>query len=112
MPNTAIQRLYDQIPSFKCKPGCTDCCGPIVFSKSEWEDVPDKKNATNIDCPYIQKGHCSIYENRPFICRLFGAAKDKQLECPHGCKPEIPLTKEKAQSLSMTYAVISQLEQK
>lgn len=27
--------LYAMIPSFKCKEGCTECCGPVPFS--DWE---------------------------------------------------------------------------
>jgi Fe-S-cluster containining protein len=35
------------------------------------------------ECPFIYKNKCSIYEKRPFICRVFGYSKnkDKLLSC-------------------------------
>lgn len=35
------------------------------------------------ECPFIYKNKCSIYENRPFICRVFGYTKEnnKILTC-------------------------------
>jgi uncharacterized protein len=36
----ALKKLYSQIPTFKCRPGCSDCCGPVVASKTEREDAP------------------------------------------------------------------------
>jgi hypothetical protein len=35
-------------------------------------------------------GRCSVYEDRPMICRLFGAANG--MECHRGCKCDKPLT--------------------
>jgi Fe-S-cluster containining protein len=29
---------------------------------------------------------CTVYEARPLICRVYGAAEG--LRCPHGCTPE------------------------
>ena len=98
-----IQALYRQIPGFKCKPGCTDCCGPVPFSKSEWGKVKDKRCATSLDCPYSLAGKCDIYEDRPFICRLYGATSDPGMQCPHGCKPSSPLTAGKAKELTDKY---------
>jgi len=79
------EALYKQIPGFKCKEGCCDCCGPIPFSPWEWSRVSDKRKAKSIDCPYATNGHCEIYEQRPLICRLYGTVK--KMQCPHGCGP-------------------------
>jgi Fe-S-cluster containining protein len=84
--------LYAQIPSFECKKGCCDCCGPVPFSKWEWEQVEDKRKATSLDCPYAVNGRCDIYEQRPLICRLYGTVQ--KMKCPYGCKPEAYLSKE------------------
>lgn len=89
-----ILALRNRIPAFKCIPGCHDCCGPIPFSKWEWEQVKDKRRATAIDCPYIGKDGCDIYKHRPIICRLFGTTP--RLQCPYGCAPERMLTDEEA----------------
>jgi Fe-S-cluster containining protein len=29
---------------------------------------------------------CSVYDARPFVCRIYGAIKN--LSCPHGCVPD------------------------
>jgi len=43
----------------------------------------DIESEENSECPFIYKNMCSIYENRPFICRAFGYSKikDKVLTC-------------------------------
>jgi hypothetical protein len=98
-----IQALYRQIPGFTCNPGCTDCCGPVPWAKSEWDNIGDKRKATSIDCPYSLNGVCDCYDARPFICRIFGASSDTMLACPHGCKPDLPLTKAASDELSAKY---------
>ena len=84
-----LRELYGKIPVMKCIEGCTDCCGTVPFSREEWEAVEDKRPppATGIKCPYADRG-CDIYELRPMMCRLFGAAKLESLRFPHGCRPE------------------------
>ena len=104
----AHQQLYDKIPSFKCKPGCTDCCGPVPFSKWEWDRVSDKRHATPehikiLTCPYAVNGRCEIYEQRPLICRLFGAVDAPLMTCPHGCGPVGKLTDEQAREMMRIY---------
>lgn len=37
-------------------------------------------------CVYLVDGRCSVYQNRPLICRMYGAVES--LPCPHGCKPD------------------------
>lgn len=104
MAHPKIEKLYKKIPSFKCKPGCADCCGIIPWARSEWDSLPEKKEAISTDCPYIGKDdNCSIYEQRPYMCRLFGNCKDPMLRCPHGCGPEKPLSWQKAQKLTNRY---------
>lgn len=131
----ALKRLYSQIPTFKCRPGCSDCCGPVVASKQEqevapflrsWEDTMSlidilKTGATAQElvagpllanamsgcnsCPYVVQGGggCAIYDDRPFLCRLFGASEDPWLTCPHGCGPAKKLTLEQTQKLYHQY---------
>jgi uncharacterized protein len=36
----ALRKLYDQIPTFKCLAGCSDCCGPVVGTEQEREQAP------------------------------------------------------------------------
>ncbi len=39
-----------------------------------------------LNCPYvIEHGGCAIYDDRPFLCRLYGTVPS--LTCPHGRAP-------------------------
>ncbi len=91
------------IPDMTCKAGCHDCCGAPPFSHREqrkvcfasqardirWQNigngaaVPIGKNG--LDCPFLGSEGCTIYENRPTICRLFGHVDHPRMMCPHGC---------------------------
>lgn len=108
MNNTAklakIDALLSKIPTFQCKEGCFDCCGPLELSRLEYmrciqasgrsaEDVRQQMQ-NNLKqgiytCPLLdtQTGKCTVYEVRPAICRLFGAVRG-ELVCPHGYAPE------------------------
>lgn len=52
----------------------------------------------SLDCPLLtEEGRCSVYADRPALCRIWGAAVD--LECPHGCRPKRRLTWEQVAAL-------------
>jgi Fe-S-cluster containining protein len=54
-------------------------------------------------CPLLTtSGHCSQYDLRPIICRLWAAVED--LRCPHGCKPIKYLTRKEA------YEIMAEVE--
>lgn len=39
-----------------------------------------------MDCPFYEAGGgCKVYEERPFMCRLYGTVEN--LRCPHGYGP-------------------------
>ena len=108
MNNTAklkkIDELLSGLPTFRCKDGCFDCCGPVKLSRLEYlrcisvsgrtaEEVR-KQMQNNLKqgiyiCPLLdaETKRCSVYEVRPAICRLFGVVKGELL-CPHGCAAE------------------------
>lgn len=48
-------------------------------------------------CPALVDGACAVYEDRPTICRLWGATQS--MPCPHGCTPEGALTREESHEL-------------
>lgn len=113
-----LQRLYKKIPAFECKKDCADCCGIIPWS------VPEQKKVAGsplnwselfpgtltpiggIDCPFSGKGLCDVYENRPLVCRLFGAVESKRMICPHGCGPSKKLTERQGKKIMSQYKVI------
>ena len=126
-----LQALYDEIPSFECIPGCTDCCGPTPWAPSEREPVEPaatirggafERTSTGtllfsqsadacLTCPFANNG-CDIHSHRPFMCRLFGAADDPKLRCPHGCGPEKPLSAKQAAELTRQYQAIIDEEER
>jgi hypothetical protein len=93
--------LYHRIPGFECEPGCTACCGAIAMTRWEWDQVAEKRHATAscLTCPYSLDGSCAIHEDRPLICRLFGAVDHPRLTCPKGRGPTRKLTAGEAQVL-------------
>lgn len=121
MNNTAklakIDALLSRLPSFECKEGCADCCGPVIVSRLEYTRCIQASGRTAEDvrqqmqrnlkqgiyaCPLLdaETKKCSVYAVRPAICRLFGAVKGELL-CPHGYAPESSalLSDEQAQKI-------------
>ncbi|HHJ81062.1 MAG TPA: YkgJ family cysteine cluster protein [Candidatus Tenderia electrophaga] len=84
--------LRQQIPSFECKPGCHDCCGPVTTSSEEMAMLPVKSEQEHdaalaeLSCPHLGDTGCQVYVERPLICRLFGTTP--RLACPNGCQPD------------------------
>ncbi|WP_105530516.1 YkgJ family cysteine cluster protein [Solimicrobium silvestre] len=87
-----IKFYRKRIPSFECIPGCHDCCGPVTTSSFEMSFLPVKTDEehdaalNNLSCPHLASEGCSVYEDRPLICRMFGTTP--KLLCPHGKRPE------------------------
>jgi uncharacterized protein len=122
--SAALAALYARIPSVDCIPGCTDCCGPIPLSKDEaplFGPFPlaqvdaEFAIATTPDCPNSRGHNCRIYNDRPFICRIFGTVEasdalgssERRLICPHGRKPKKPLTQKQAAEMTREYFEIA-----
>jgi Fe-S-cluster containining protein len=88
-----IEFFRKRIPSFACESGCHDCCGPVTTSSYEMANLPvksDKAHAialNDLSCPHLDKNGCTVYLERPLICRLFGTTP--KLACPRGKRPEI-----------------------
>ncbi|CAI8755439.1 MULTISPECIES: YkgJ family cysteine cluster protein [Pseudomonas] len=86
-----IRDLRQQIPTFDCVPGCHDCCGPVTTSPEEMSRLPRKTRAEQdaameaLNCVHLGPNGCTVYEERPLICRLFGTTKT--LPCPNGRGP-------------------------
>ena len=114
---SALDRLYRAIPKVEgCRTGCADCCGPVPLSKLEARKVrhagePERlmnmvvtPTDACLSCAYSTPEGCSVYEDRPFMCRLFGAVEgEPRLTCPHGAKARKPLSKSAAADLSARY---------
>ena len=86
-----VRFFRERIPSFECKPGCHDCCGPVTTSSEEMARLPVKSDAqhaaalADLSCPHLGDHGCQVYAERPLICRLFGTTP--RLACPNGMRP-------------------------
>jgi Fe-S-cluster containining protein len=105
------QKLYKRLPKFECVEGCHMCCGQIPFHPWEANKVGIKEGLQlDDDCQFICKNGCSIYEDRPFMCRLFGVVDDDRLRCHEGGKAEYQITSELAEELTTEYILLHVLE--
>lgn len=96
MPDS-LERIYRAVPTVACKGLCQQACGPIDMSREERRrieargvTIPTPADALDsivehgsCDCPALADGRCSVYTDRPLICRLWGAVES--MPCPHGC---------------------------
>lgn len=93
-PIEEMRAIYDCLPRLKCKKLCGAFCGPVRWSAIEDRVIMAKTGGMRLSvsaagsCPYLHKGLCGIYEERPLLCRLWGLVDDVRMKCPHGCKPE------------------------
>ena len=102
MPNRAqreLRAIYRELEpyAFQCVEGCTACCGPVPLAPVEAEalGVPGVVTPTrdDITCAYCNgcsttngsTGGCSVYDRRPFMCRIYGTIDG--LRCPEGAGP-------------------------
>lgn len=110
-----LQALYDSLPPVQCRGVCVDSC--TVIGASELEHAQLRARGVDLGpkmahrqllelvtlgatprCPALSPlGTCRVYDVRPLICRLFGAAQG--LRCQHGCEPEWELTDAEAGAL-------------
>jgi uncharacterized protein len=88
-----VRFFREHIPSFECKPGCHDCCGPVTTSCEEMARLPVKSDTehavalADFSCPHLGVHGCQVYAERPLICRLFGTTT--RLACPNGRRPAV-----------------------
>lgn len=91
-----LHRIYSRIPKVECKGLCHDACSLLGMSEGEFVQltrVSGKEPAVTNDysCNYLTDSkRCSVYNDRPAICRLFGTGDF--LPCPFGCEIEGNMT--------------------
>jgi Fe-S-cluster containining protein len=93
------------LPYSACRSGCSHCCNiAAVITQTEAEalakasglkmvktkrDVPTvemRMKWFKVPCPFLVKGQCSVYNDRPLACRLLFNMSDS----PHFCNTNIP----------------------
>lgn len=98
-----LNEAYDTLPSVECRGLCWEACSFIPLEDVEVVNIEtatgspvktieymskrmlEPTGTSEDQCPYLQLRRCSIYDQRPTICRLFGIARG--MECRHGCRP-------------------------
>ena len=107
----SLADVYDQIPEVRCKGLCEDSCGPIAMAVEEDQRLRERgvivpsmvdtvaaiEAGEDYYCPALRDGRCSVYDDRPTICRLWGATLS--MPCPHGCTPADALSQEESHEL-------------
>jgi Fe-S-cluster containining protein len=101
----ASNRLGNLVtPHSACKSGCSHCCNiSAIICETEAkaiskatgramampEGVPSPMLVTRwhkVPCPFLKKGRCSVYDDRPMVCRLMFNMADT----PEQCDTDIP----------------------
>jgi Fe-S-cluster containining protein len=92
-----IEEVWASVPDdMECKGLCADYCGPVDASRVERRRLreqgarlpalPELQIGGKVEpCPLLVDGRCSVYEDRPLICRVWG--NTERLACEHGCRP-------------------------
>lgn len=111
-----LKALYRQIPEIDipCQ-GCLECCDSIV--PWSWMEIEHLYQATNKypmlkegtkSCSFAEENSCTIYEYRPFMCRLFGTCDiPGYSHCEKGLRTSTPLTKDKVNELLDKYHALA-----
>lgn len=86
-----LHEIYATVPAIECQGKCTTYCGAIGMEKGELEEIKKASGKEpqvdrHLTCNYLVHGKCSVYDNRPLICRIWGVVDG--LPCSHGCRIE------------------------
>lgn len=117
----ALRELYEQVPEVPCKGACHGACCFIGASVHEVQKIErligrkfetldrrevapvqafgqDARPLARFVCSALtEDGRCSVYDDRPMICRIFGTTE--KMRCYRGCQPERMLSDDEAREL-------------
>lgn len=97
-----LEDVYAAIPSVECQGLCSEGCGVIPLFPVEERNMLEKCGklpapTSGMTCSALRENRCTVYENRPFVCRIWGAVE--RMRCPFGCKVERILTEAEVKQL-------------
>ncbi len=89
-----IDAIYASLPTIECRGECWDSCGSIAMTSVEQRRIATRHGRilplqASFDglCPALTMlGRCSVYADRPLVCRLFGLVPS--MRCNFGCVPD------------------------
>lgn len=111
--------ILDLIPTFKCKPGCSDCClmnlavkicanGDLI-TNGTWFRIGKIGAVEQLGkCMNATPSGCTNYNRRGFLCRLYGAS-EMLPDCPHGYGAQRKLTIEETREIILHFNSLNQL---
>jgi Fe-S-cluster containining protein len=108
-----IINIRNKIPKITCPwDNCSDCCvGCSPWSYWEMISLEDKMIldlTPEGHCPYLINERCSVYDNRPIICRLYGInGGDSKYSCIHNVSP-LPIIDNKPYSLTTEKKIVKE----
>ncbi len=83
-----LQEMRCKVPMMECALGCHDCCGPVPLAPEEASRLPrqllKRPKKDLLSCRFLDSHGCTVYDERPMMCRLFGASVERMLRCPAG----------------------------
>jgi hypothetical protein len=90
-----LEQIYAEVPAIDCQGLCADSCGPLIIDAPERARIQQHTGRTipnlQLNCPALTiLRRCSVYNNRPLLCRLWGVVES--MPCPWGCRPDRYLT--------------------
>lgn len=106
-----LDAVYASLPSIECRGQCWDSCGSIGMTRVEQRRIAEQHGRTlplvaafaaqgDGLCPALTMlGRCSVYADRPLICRLWGLVPS--MACNFGCRPEGGLMAERDGHLAL-----------
>lgn len=98
-----MDAIYARLPTMNCKGLCQDGCASVGMNRVEQARIEREHHIRlplmaafgTARCPALNVfGRYSVYEDRPFVCRLWGMVPS--MRCPHGCEPAGGLLTEQA----------------
>ncbi len=102
-----LVELRSKVPVMECAPGCHDCCGPVPVAPEEASRLPRQllkpPKEDLLSCRFLDSKGCTVYDERPMMCRLFGASVERMLRCPRGLKPARMLSLEETDRIMQAY---------
>lgn len=85
-----VKAFLDSQPTVACRGLCHRSCTVIGMTPTEFVQLTrvsgkEPKVTPDMKCNYLVDERCTVYENRPMVCRQFGTTE--RLPCPYGCQP-------------------------
>jgi len=102
-----LDRAYSLVPSANCKGLCRESCGPVLASLEERQRIMERHrlelgfDPKTLTCHLLFNGKCTVYEDRPLLCRLWGVAE--KMPCTFGCDAPVMPRKDEKKAMELVY---------